>query len=137
MNKIFVLDKITLSWTNLIFSWTKNILSGQMERACVPCLTMRSEGFSVLFFPLFLGQNFFPINYVLLPQLKENFTQILVEKQDLHVFILDDQEYSLQKLMAIYGSRTRLNKEYWLFDVSSVKNPDEKFENLSLGKSNF
>ena len=74
------------------------------------------------------------MNYVLLPQLKENFTKIFMEKQDLHVFILDDQEFSVQKVMDIYGSRTRLNKEYWLFDVSSVKNPNEKFQNLSLGK---
>ena len=33
MDKIFVSDKITLSWTNLILSRTKNILSGQMDGA--------------------------------------------------------------------------------------------------------
>ena len=59
-------------------------------------------------------------------------TQIITEEQDLHVFILDDQELSLEKFMEIYGSRTRSNKEYWLLDVSFVQNPEEKLENLSL-----
>ena len=31
--KYFVIDKIILSRTNLILSWTKNILSRQMDRA--------------------------------------------------------------------------------------------------------
>ena len=34
--------------------------------------------------------------------------------------------------MKIYGSRTRLNKEYWLIDVTFVKTPEEKLQNLSL-----
>ena len=72
------------------------------------------------------------MNYILLSQIKENFTKIVMEKQDLHVFILDDQESSLQKFMQIYGSRTRLNKEYWLLDISSVNNPEEKLQNLSI-----
>ena len=59
-------------------------------------------------------------------------TQVITEEQDLHVFILDDQELSLEKFMDIYGSRTRSNKEYWLLDVSFVEEPEEKLRNLSL-----
>ena len=33
--KYFVIDKINLSWTYLILSWGKNILSRQMDRAIV------------------------------------------------------------------------------------------------------
>ena len=85
-------------------------------------------------FYLFLASRIVPITYILLPLLDQmnSTTQIITEEQDLHVFILDDQELSLEKFMEIYGSRTRSNKEYWLLDVSFVQNPEEKLENLSL-----
>ena len=102
-----------------------------MKGQCAKRVSITIQAISL---SLFLGTSIVPINYILLPQLTGNFTNIIMEKQDLHVFILDDQELSLQKLIDIYGSRNRLNEEYWLFDVSSVKNPNEKFQNLSLGK---
>ena len=86
------------------------------------------------YFYIFLASRIVPITYILLPLLNQmnSTTQIITEEQDLHVFILDDQELSFEKFMDIYGSRTRSNKEYWLLDVSFVQKPEEKLENLSL-----
>ena len=82
---------------------------------------------------LLLASRIVPITYILLPLLDQrNSTIVITEEQDLHVFILDDQELSLEKFMDIYGSRTRSNKEYWLLDVSFVQKPEEKLQNLSL-----
>ena len=43
---------------------------------------------------LFLASRIVPITYILLPLLdqKNSTTQVITEEQDLHVFILDDQE---------------------------------------------
>ena len=64
-----------------------------------------------------------------MPQLDENST-IITKEQDLHVFILDDSEFSLRIFKEIYGSRSRSNKEYWLIDVSYLENPEENLQNL-------
>ena len=53
---------------------------------------------------------------------------MITEEQDLHVCILDNQEFSLKKFMEIYGTRSRANKEYWLLDVSNVQNPKDKLK---------
>ena len=56
----------------------------------------------------------------MLPKLDENSTHTIKDDEELHVFILDDQETTIQKCLKIYGSRTRINKEYWLFDTTNV-----------------
>ena len=45
-------------------------------------------------FYLFLASRIVPITYILLPLLDQmnSTTQVVTEEQDLHVFILDDQE---------------------------------------------
>ena len=54
----------------------------------------------------------------MLPKLEENSTKLIKDNTALHVFIFDDQDATLQKCMNMYGSRTRNNKEYWLFDTT-------------------
>ena len=54
----------------------------------------------------------------MLPKLDENSTKPFKDNKALHVFIFDDQETTLQKCMDMYGSRTKNNKEYWLFDTT-------------------
>ena len=54
----------------------------------------------------------------MLPKLDENSTKSIKDNEALHVFIFDDQETTLQKCMNMYGSRTKNNKEYWLFDTT-------------------
>ena len=54
----------------------------------------------------------------MLPKLDENSTKPIKDNEALHVFIFDDQETTLQKCMNMYGSRTKNNKEYWLFDTT-------------------
>ena len=54
----------------------------------------------------------------MLPKLDENSTKLFKDDKALHVFIFDDQETTLQKCMDMYGSRTKNNKEYWLFDTT-------------------
>ena len=54
----------------------------------------------------------------MLPKLDLNSTKPIKDNEALHVFIFDDQETTLQKCMNMYGSRTKNNKEYWLFDTT-------------------
>ena len=67
-----------------------------------------------------------------MPNLYENFTQIIRREQDLHVFILDEEKSTLQQFMKMFGVRSRSDWEYWLLDVSYVHNPEEKLQDLSL-----
>ena len=54
----------------------------------------------------------------MLPKLDVNSTKPIKDNEALHVFIFDDQETTLQKCMNMYGSRSKNNKEYWLFDTT-------------------
>ena len=80
----------------------------------------------------FLASRIVPIIYIFLPNLYENFTQIIRREQDLHVFILDEEKSTLQQFMKMFGVRSRSDREYWLLDVSYVHNPEEKLQDLSL-----
>ena len=54
----------------------------------------------------------------MLPKLDVNSTKTIKDNEALHVFIFDDQETTLRKCMNMYGSRSKNNKEYWLFDTT-------------------
>ena len=70
--------------------------------------------------PLISASRTIAIAYIMLPKLDENSTQTIKDDEELHVFIFDDQETTIQKCLKIYSSRTRINKEYWLFDTTNV-----------------
>ena len=56
------------------------------------------------------------------------------QDQDLHIFIPDDKTLNskVDIFIDLYSSRKRSDKEYWLLDVSSIKNVFEELHDLSL-----
>ena len=85
-----------------------------------------------LIFHLFSDSRSIPIVYILLPNLNENFTQIIRKDQDLHVFILDGQRSNVEQFKKVFGLRNRSDKEYWLLDISAINNPEERLQDLFM-----
>ena len=68
----------------------------------------------------------------MLPNLNENFTQVIRTDQDLHVFTLDGQWSNVEQFKKVFGLRNRSDRECWLLDISDLNNPEEKFQDLSM-----
>ena len=67
----------------------------------------------------------------------ENATSILTMDDDLHVFIPNDLSFikSIGNFIKMYSLRTRIDREYWLLDVSywpSVNDAINDLEELKL-----
>ena len=63
-----------------------------------------------------------PVSFVI-PSLVENFSQILMTNEDLHIFLPDNKdkkslEISIEFFLDIYSLRGNSRKEHWLLDIS-------------------
>ena len=67
-------------------------------------------------------------------QIKDNLQNVVFHDKSLVVYILDDNgiEESVNNLIALLSTRSRLNKEYWLLDVTSFAQTEKAISVLNL-----